>query len=312
MAYHLHTFRGFRCRIKFRNNDLPEYEVVNRGQVCFVRRPPPIVMTVDNVTVPTAEGEGEEESILQNRKLQIFQTSCIKPETRLVFTCSQWREMETCDDAHTVDSVYNVDTDLIIYNAKKREYVIHKPVFDRMGRGRVDIPAVPYEWHNAEAVCHRTIRRADNISRILIDQYSSAVKLCANKMTFTFYLTHMGFEWTRGMTMPLENMIKMGALTELDMGGVVNEVDVGSAVICRVTDSSVSNTEIKQQNMKPDKEMQAVRIFGYGNVSIAMLVKNNYNENAFVALFCQARRLESQLVERSEVSKPLLGIGIQI
>ncbi|KAL5111266.1 hypothetical protein TcWFU_000889 [Taenia crassiceps] len=224
MAYHLHSFRGFRCRMKFRNDQLPEYEVVNREPVCFVRRPPPIVMTVDNVTVPTTEGE--EGSVLQNQKLQIFPTSCIKAETRLVFTCSQWREMETCDDVHTVDSDYTVDTDLIIYNAKRREYVLQKPVFDRLGRGRVDIPTVSHEWHTAEAVCHRTIRRADNISHILIDQYSSAVRLCVSQMTFTFYIAQMGFEWKTGLTTPLEGLIGMGAITELEMDGMVNEVGV--------------------------------------------------------------------------------------
>ncbi|KAL5970101.1 hypothetical protein TSMEX_002107 [Taenia solium] len=300
MAYHLHTFRGFRCRMKFHNDDLPEYEVVNREPVCFVRRPPPILMTVDNVTVPTVEGE---ESILRNRKLQIFQTSCIKSETQLVFTCSQWREMETCDDAHTVDSVYNVDTDLIIYDTKKRDYVIQKPVFDRLGRGRVDIPTVPHEWHIVEVVCHRTIRRADKVAHTLIDQYSSAVRLCVRQMTFTFYLTQIGFEWTTGLTMPLENIIRMGATTELDVDGTVNEVDVGSAIICRVTaNSGINNTEIKRQNVGPDDKMRTVRIFGYENASIAMLMSTNYsNENAYIALFCQARRLDSQIVERSEV-----------
>ncbi|CDS36028.1 conserved hypothetical protein [Echinococcus multilocularis] len=229
MAYHLHTFHGFRCRMKFRKDNLPEYEMVNAEPVCFVRRPPPIEMTVDDITVPTVE----DESILQNRELQIFQTTCIQPETQLVFTCSQWREMETCDDLHTVDSVYNVDTDLIIYDTKRREYIVQKPVFDRLGRGRVDIPTVPYDWHIAEAVCHRTIRLADNISHIVIDQYSSAVRLCVTQIKFRFYLAHTGFEWNTGLTMSLEEMIGMNAVTEIDTDEV-HAVDVGSAVICRI------------------------------------------------------------------------------
>ncbi|VDM22888.1 unnamed protein product [Hydatigera taeniaeformis] len=303
IAYHLHNFHGFRCRMKFRNEQIPEYEVVNSGSVCFMRQPPPIEMTVDNISVPMVE-DTTQESIPQNRNLQIFQTSCVKPETRLVFTCSQWREMETCDDAHTVDSVYNVDTDLIIYNAKRLEYVIKKPVFDRLGRGRVDIPTVPHEWHTAEVVCHRTIRRTDNISHIILDQYSSAVRICVSQTTFTFYLAHTGFEWSTGLTMSLDDMINMGAVTKMEMGDEMNDVDVGSAVICQVTGDGgrVNETIIKQRNVEPENDIETVRIVGYENASIAMLMNADVDKKiTFLALFCQTKRLESQIIERSEV-----------
>ena len=262
-----------------------------------MRLPQPIVLTVDNITAPVNASL----KFIQHTNMQIYQASCMQPLSRITFTCSQWREMESCHNLSNVDTFYTVDTDLILFLANTSEYIQRKPVFDRLGRGRVEIASVPLQWNYAEVACHRTVHLLDAKQSILVDQYSSAVRLCVSEMSFRFYVTHVGFDLDKGLTMSLAELKEMGAVTELEMGRI-NKVEVGSAVLCEVTEgTSVNYTEIKYLNAK-DKPIDAYLMFKYASVALIVLLETGRHKNEFIDLYCQSGGENSRIPSKSNVS----------
>ena len=297
IAYHLYNYRGFRCRMKINNLEIPEYEESTTQTLCYVRQPQAIILTVDNITVPIENTE----KLIEHQNLQIYQTSCIQPGSRVTFTCTQWSEIDNCPNLPTVDHYYNVDTDLIVYIPNEKKYIERKPVFDRLGKGRVEFPSVPLAWHQAEVACHRTIRQIDNSGLVLMDQYSSAVRLCVTQMNFKFYVTHVGFDLKNGLTLSLEELKHRRAVAEVSIGKV-NKVDMGSAIICEVTEKSeVIHTEIRRLTAKGKDKEDMLRVYNYIDTSIAILIQTHHHKkNEFVDIYCQTRRKKSQIPAKSE------------
>ncbi len=300
MAVHMSNFRGFRCRLKVRHSQIPEYEVVTQKPVCFIRRPPPILITIDNSTVP----DHSHQLIQRDHELHIYQVSCVRPGEKIVFTCSEWREIDTCDFIASVDTIYDMDTDLIIYVKHRNEYVLKSPVYDRLGRGRVEIPSIRYDWHVAEVVCHQKVhvKGADTIKPIM-DEFSTALRLCVSQLEFTFYLTHVGFDKTKGLTMSIDELKKRNALDVLDTR-VVHSPSEGSAVICEVTDRiAVVDTLIKLQNRgSSGGQGNLIQVFGTSNSSVAILPAYDVNRRTdTITLYCETTRQISQIPAKSKV-----------
>lgn len=304
LAYHITEFQGFRCRLKMRHNLIPLHEVTTIRPMCFIRRPPPIHITVNNATVPDTSND----LVLSQRELQVFQMSCVEPGEQLVFTCSDWIELDTCPTAPNADSVYDIDTDLLIYVKRRKQYVLRSLVYDRLGRGQVKITAIESDWHVAEVVCHQTISMKGSKSRApIIEQYSSAVRLCVSDLAFTFYSTHVGFDKESGLVFTVEELKRRQALDILDTRSV-HALSEGSAVLCEVTDQMlVKNTRIQQENRGGDSEHSSmdgvVRIFGMENVSIAILPEYDPSRRLdSIPLYCETTRATSNIPARSQVS----------
>ncbi|VDD82006.1 unnamed protein product [Mesocestoides corti] len=298
MAFHMHRFHGFRCRVKTEGDWFPLHEVVNKQPVCFVRRPPPVILTVDNSTVPPEE----DGAVLQHQSLKVYQTSCIRPGGELLFTCSEWREIGVCDHLPRVENIYKVDTDLIIHNAQRKEYTIRKPVFDRFGRGQVKIATVPYDWHLAEVTCRRKVYLPGKTSqRLIVDQYSSVARLCVSRLKFSFYVTHVGIDKKIGLTMNFEELKKRNAVNELNTR-VVNTLTEGSAVICTVSDNTkVTETKIKQHNTETESGRPPIKVFSFDNVSIAILLNTDIGSGKnTISIYCQTKRSNSQITAKSD------------
>lgn len=292
-AFQLNKFQGFRCEMTINDQRVREYRVESVKPVCFLKHQSPIVMTVNNNTIPI--------TAIDKENLGVYQASCIHTHDRIAFQCNQWLTMEQCSTLPSVDSVYHTHTDLIIYIPKSSSYEVRTMIFDRFGNGRIDVPSVPFDWHDAQVVCHRTVYLLEEAFPILTDQYSPAVRLCLTKMSFKFFLAHARFLVTQGLNASFTDLPRKKALKELDPSKL-HAAYSDSAVICLFEGNIVNKTvEIVYENSY-HSQLDDLKLLNQENNSILILSSEaNKSAAVFLSIWCQIREKNSLIVAKSAV-----------